>query len=363
MKLKSLSLENVRNYKKLRFDFPDEKIIVIQGLNAQGKTNLLESILLLSLTKTFSNAKQEDLIMWEKNFARINGLITDQEDLLNLEFFWGKTKQFPKTLKINNVKKKTEDFVGTLQVVIFTPKEINLISDSPSIRRRYLNIILSQTDKKYLRSLIEFKNTLKNRNALLKMINANKSKEDELIFWDKKLIEGGSSIYFKRRNLINKIQESLSDNYSHIAGKENLLTIVWNKDIPESLEDIETFYKNKIETMRPKDIVTETTLSGPHRDDFSILLNGKEISISGSRGEWRSAILALKLSEVDYIKNITGKTPILLLDDILSEFDSFRQENVLSLFHTEQIIITTTHLLSKPKNSRIYEVRNGTITE
>ncbi len=363
MKLKSLSLENVRNYEKLRFDFPDEKIIVIQGLNAQGKTNFLESILLLSLTKTFSNAKQEDLIMWGKDFARISGVITDQKDLLSLEFFWGKTKQFPKTLKINNVKKKTEDFVGNLQVVIFTPKEMNLISDPPSIRRKYLNIILSQTDKKYLQNLINFQNTLKNRNALLKMINDKKSKEDELVFWDKKLTEEGSDIYFKRRKFISKIQESLSNNYSHVAGKENLLSIMWNKNIPESLEDIKIFYKNKIENMRGKDIITETTLSGPHRDDFSIFLNGKEISISGSRGEWRSAILALKLSEVNYIKNTTGKTPILLLDDVLSEFDPLRQKNVLNLFHAEQIIITTAHPINKPEDSRIYEVRNGVITE
>jgi DNA replication and repair protein RecF len=361
MKLKSISLENVRNYEKLRFDFPDEKIIIIQGPNAQGKTNFLESILLLSLTKSFAAAKQEELIMWEKDFARIEGTIIDQEDSLELELFWGKTKQFPKTTKVNNVKKKTEDFVGTLQSVIFTPKEMNLISDSPSIRRRYLNIILSQTDKSYLRSLSKYQNILKNRNALLKMIGANRAKEDELTFWDTKLVEEGSNIYFKRRKLIKEIQKTLSDNYSHIAGKKNSLKIIWSKEIPESLEKINSFYQKKIKAMRPKDIATETTLSGPHRDDFSILLNEKEISISGSRGEWRSAVLALKLSEVDYIKKSTKKTPILLLDDVLSEFDSERQKNVLSLFHTDQIIITTTHLLNQPEHSRVYEVKQGTI--
>lgn len=362
MKIQTLKLENVRNYEHLDFKFPEENMVIFHGENAQGKTNILESIFMLALTKSFSPAKNEEIVQWKKEFARISGTISENDDSRELEVFWGKEKKYPKTLKINRVKKKTEEYMGKLRVILFTPQEIDLIPGSPAIRRRHLSIILSQTDKNYLKNITAFQKTLKNRNSLLRMIREEKSNEDELNYWDEKLVLEGSYVYEKRRDFMKKINAMLSESYSHIAGKKHEFALSWTKDISENGEEIEDWYRKKIFLNRQRDIAAETTLSGPHRDDYHFLLDRNELTSTGSRGEWRTAVLATKLSEVKFINEETQSSPILLLDDVLSEFDTTRQKNVLKLFHADQIIITSTGTSQTDHNAKIYNVKNGTVT-
>jgi DNA replication and repair protein RecF len=363
MKIQSITLENVRNYEKLDFVFPEEKVLILEGKNAQGKTNFLESIFMLALTKSFSPAKQDEVITWDKDYARIEGSVITNGDAKKIELFWGKGRQYPKTLKVNESKNKTEEYIGSLRVVLFTPYEMNIIPGSPNARRKYVNIILSQTDPHYLKNLAILQNTLKNRNALLKKLNEGLGDKSELTYWNDKLIEEGSFVYAKRRELENELNKTLSDHYSHIAGNKNDLKLKWKKELPNSEEEIKSIYKKKIQDSIARDIAVETTLSGPHRDDFILFLNEKNLEVSGSRGEWRSAILALKLGEIEYMEAEDKKTPILLLDDILSEFDQERQKNVLNLFHADQIIMTTTHVDKTPEDVAIYSVQNGTISK
>lgn len=361
MKLRSIHLENVRNFAKLDFTFPEERIIAMEGKNTQGKTNFLESVFLLAVAKSFSPAKSEEIIMWGKDFARVSGSIESNGVRSDLEIFWGQGRKYPRTLKIQGAKRKVEEYIGTMKVVLFTPQEITLISDSPAARRKQLNIILSQEDRTYLKSLVRYRNTLRNRNALLKRIAEGKSKEDELEYWNRKLITDGGTIFSKRRKLLKKMNETMDDNFSFIAGKKHNVDLVWTREIPESEDDAKEWYTKKLGEMRTKDLAAQTTLVGPHRDDYTIMLDEKPIAATGSRGEWRTAVLAMKLCEIEWMKEVGGDSPILLLDDVLSEFDSSRQKNVLSLFHADQIIVTGTHIDHTNKDQTIFTVEKGTI--
>jgi len=349
MKIQKLKLEHFRNYTNFELDF-EKNILLIKGKNAQGKTNLIEAIFGLSIGKSFRLKDLSEGIEWKQDFLRIKGILDDETEL---ELFYSTHPRKQKVSKINGINLKLNDFVGHFLSVLFTPEDINLISATPGLRRRFLDILLSQISHNYLVNSLNYQKILKQRNKLLKAIFEKKSQTDELDFWDLKLAEHGKQIIQERHNFFNSIQTFLEDQYSKISGKTENLTLNYLTKI----QDTENYF-DKLVLHRKKDILMTETSLGPHRDDFEFILNEKPITTFGSRGEYRSCILALKLSEVHFIEFQTGRKPVLLLDDVFSELDSERQQYLLETIQNQQTVITTTDdtILSNNENIQILEI-------
>lgn len=333
MQIQTLKLEHFRNYESFKLDF-EKNVLLIKGKNARGKTNLIEALFALSIGKSFRIKDLSEGIEWGQEYLRIQGFLVDGTEL---ELFYSSRPRRQKMSKINGVKKKLNDFVGNFLSVLFTPEDIDLISAAPGMRRRFLDILLSQVSHSYLIQLLTYQKILKQRNKLLKAILEGKSEEDELDFWDMKLVEHGTEVIRERQIFFEKTKDFLQEQYQNISGKEDKLELHYLgkiKDIANYAEKLRSHHRRDI-------LLTETSL-GPHRDDFEFILNDKPITSFGSRGEYRSSILALKLSEVNFIEKQTDKKPILLLDDVFSELDSERQKYLLETIQNQQTVITTT---------------------
>lgn len=336
--LKSLELTNFRNYSKADFDFAKTTILI--GPNGIGKTNIIEAIYMISTGRSWRTNRDNELIKWASDFMKI--LITlAAEEAKTLEMVTQKegiNLAPKKSVKVNGVKKKMVDFLGIMPAVLFSPEEIRLIDGAPLYRRRFLDILLCEMEKKYTLALLDLARIIKSRNKLLYLIKINKAKIDELEFWDEKLVTLGSFIIKKREKAIAKINEEITKIYKEISGEGESLQIKYKPTVaPEE-------YEETLIAGRDREIENTATLFGPHRDDFSILLVGKDITTFGSRGEFRSAVLALKIAELDYF-TAEGKTrPILLLDDIFSELDQRRRMHLGKIVEGCQTIITTTDL-------------------
>ncbi len=340
MKLRKLQLENFRNYPNYSYEFDNDKeITILLGPNGQGKTNFLEALYTLSLGKSFRTSTQEDLIEWGNEYLRCNCEITTDNDTINLEVFYSKAPK-QKNFKKNGVNLKNSEYLGNLLTVLFHPEDLNMLYLSPSLRRKYLNIILSQTDKKYLKNLSQFKKVLKQRNALLHAIREKFSNNliEDLEAWDQELIEFADYILEKRKEFIKYLNKNLEKYYSQVADEKNRIEVKYDSKTNN------TAYKELIKLRRNEDIRRAETTTGPHRDDMKFFINGKEISNSASRGEYRTLLLAIKLIEIAYIKEKTGKNPVLLLDDVFSELDRKRQGHLLKSIKGCQTIITTTNI-------------------
>ncbi|OGD57081.1 hypothetical protein A2V71_02265 [Candidatus Berkelbacteria bacterium RBG_13_40_8] len=332
MSIKHLALTNFRNYEKYAVDF--NRINIFIGPNGIGKTNILEAIWFLASGRTWRTNHDDEVIEWGKDFAKISAQITRDSKNIVLELIL----QDKKTFKINSVKKHLIEILGRLPAVIFSPEAIQMIDGAPALRRRFLDILLCQIDKKFTLCLLDYNKILKGRNRLLGDIKFGKSKEDELEFWDEKLVTLGNFLVKKRKEAIKFINESLTGVYQEISGKSETLSIRYKGTIEE-----EKFGEYLIAN-REREIEQSATLFGPHRDDFVILLNGKDIASFGSRGEFRSATLALKILELRYLTEEKGEKPILLLDDIFSELDKKRRMHLAKIVENQQTIITTTDL-------------------
>lgn len=336
--LKSLKLTNFRSYQKGDFKF--EKTTIFIGTNGIGKTNILEAIYFLSTGRSWRTGKDSESIKWEEDFAKISATITSEEthqlDLIMQK--QGYEAPLVKTIKINDVKRKMVDLLGRLPSVLFSPEEIQMADGAPALRRRFLDILLCQTDKYYTLALIELGKVLKNRNKLLFAIKTGKGKPDELDFWDEKLIENGQMIIENRRKAIESLNKKIGKIYDDISGKKEKLELKYKPSV-EAEQFAEMLAGN-----REREIEAAATIHGPHRDDFVFLLDGRDLTTFGSRGEFRTAILALKIGELDYVKKALEAEPILLLDDIFSELDADRRMHMAKIVEEAQAIITTTDL-------------------
>lgn len=331
MQLNSLSLTNFRNYQQFQLDFSPMTVFV--GPNGIGKTNLLEAIYLLATFSSYRTHSNKDLINREETFCRIIGNI----DKKNVEIFMDLQNPARK-IKVNGVSKKAVEALGNLKVVLFSPESLEIVYGGPSQRRRFMNLILSQIDSNYARALISLNRVLANRNHLLQRIKNQLAKVDELEFWDQQLYKINKTIVASRYELINVINKKLADYYQVISDNSDQLNLkYWVKSEPEDL--LETFCLNRNQEIRHC-----VTLYGPHRDELVITLNNQLIGAGWSRGELRSACLALKMSELDFHKNISGQNAVLLLDDVFSELDKNRRSKLLKLVANQQTIITTTDI-------------------
>jgi len=365
--LENLTLANFRQYKKRRFSFSPAVTVVVGG-NGSGKTNLLEAIFLLSVGKSFKAEKDKEMVKFEDDVGRVAGVIKltekdikDDEEKIDLEVVVTKgevigIKTQIKKYLINGVAKRMLDFVGKLKTVLFWPEDLELVTDSPSLRRRYLDSVLIQVDREYRRTLISYEKGLRQRNKLLEAIRDHGAHRHQLIFWDQLLIRNGEYIMRKREEYIEYINNC---EFSNRQIKNYRLEY-----------DKSVISRQRLDQYSEEEIAAGATLVGPHRDDFEFIIKNdalmledrKERSLShyGSRGEQRLGILWLKLGELAYIEHIGGEKPVLLLDDILSELDHEHREIIFNVIGNQQTIMTTTdiHFIEKNRlgNAKIIEL-------
>ncbi len=345
MLIKKLQLQNWRNHGKFAFEF--EGITVLVGPNATGKTNFLEAIYYLATGKSF-RAKDESLIGWDEPFARIEADIQSAENKDNLLVVLENQGRVVKTVKIKEQKVASSKLLGHLGAVLFTPEEIELISTLPEARRRYLNMIISQSDRRYAYSLIHFRRTLEQRNSLLRRIWNGEAREDELEVWDGRFAEYSEQIIAARASYVQEINKHLTKHYQRLAGNNQKLELIYLPSVSptEGWAGIAT----RLTQSRPRDILARVTTIGPHRDDIAFTLDGRNLLTFASRGELRTVMLALKLAEVDFLESVMGERPVLLLDDVFSELDEKRRDLLSQVFTEQQTIITTTDLDHVSKN-------------
>lgn len=352
MKINNLKLTNFRNHKNLKLIF-DVETVLLTGPNGSGKTNVLEAINLLSTTKSFKASYDRDMIKHTEDFLRIEaGILNDNEDYkLEMAILKRGSKEKSeddylidpnilesehtsvKKVKINGVTKSLQAFAGMINTVIFSPEHINMLTGSPSERRKYLDLVLIQVDKAYKKAHTEYIKTVRQRNKLLETIRDTGRGYDQLDFWNTKLLENGCLIQAKRVEMLDYVNSRITHYIKILDSKSSDITITYNKS---------ELSQKRLDSYRDKEIASKNTLIGPHREDFETVFNKFNVAEFGSRGQQRTAILALKLSEIDFLNHRTEQKPILLLDDIFSELDDKHREAVINSINEHQTIITST---------------------
>lgn len=360
LKLKKLYLKNYRNYDELILDFNDNLNIII-GDNAQGKTNLLESIYVLAVTKSFLSINDKNLIMFDSRYSLVKGSLNNNTSFDELEVL---ISEAGKIVKINKKEiKKLSDYISKLNVIIFSSDSIRIFKDSPMSRRKYFNIQISQINKIYLSNLSNYNLLLRQRNEFLKIIDIHKKNDmDYLDVLDEKYINLSLNIYDYRKKYIDLVNKYIDNIFYSITGIKEL-KLVYSSNIDGFDKDL---FKDKLRSNLNREIQYKSTFLGPNRDDYFFELGGKNLSLYGSQGQIRSAVLALKLAEVKLFTDVLSDTPILLLDDIFSELDITKRNNIVKYLSNEvQTIVTTTDIENIEekirKKANVYKIKNGKI--
>lgn len=334
MYISDLTLDQFRNYTNQTIHF-NERMNIIYGDNAQGKTNILEAIYVLATSKSHRTSNYKEMIQLEKDHGHITGHIIkqgiDERIDVHLEVDGGKH------IAVNQVKiGRVSELFGVLNVIMFSPEDLGIIKKGPNERRRFIDIELCQVDKLYMHYLKSYHQALKQRNNLLKIIQKDSSQTDQLDVWDMQLIEHGLKVMAVRSRFIEELNPIFKDIHLNISGGKEAAALIYEMNVlPEAFE-------SGLKRKRNYDIKVGTTSVGPHRDDLSFILNDVDIRHYGSQGQQRTAALSLKLSEIEIVKQMIDDTPILLLDDVLSELDHSRQKHLLSYLHDIQTLITCT---------------------
>lgn len=358
MIIKSIELAEYRNYDFLTLQF-DKGTNILFGDNAQGKTNILEAIYVAATTKSHKGSKDKEIIKFDSEEAHIRTYIEKDGVETKVDMHLRKSKS--KGIAIDGQKiKKAADLLGLCNVVLFSPEDLSIIKNGPAERRRFVDMELCQLDNFYLYNLNHYNKIVNQRNVLLKDMYMNPGLRDTLSIWDSQLVSFGSKIIERRKLFVEQLNEIIYDIHKKLSGGKEELEIIYEPEV--SIEDFE----KKLALNQERDIRSKMTNVGPHRDDFSFYVNGVDIRKYGSQGQQRTAALSLKLAEIELVKKITKDSPILLLDDVLSELDSNRQNYLLNSIGDIQTIITCTGLEEFVNNrfeiNRVYKVSNGMVT-
>lgn len=371
MFIKQLQLRGFRNYESLDITF-ENTLNVIIGENAQGKTNLLEAIYILAFTRSYRTTNDRDLIKWDKEFAKIVGNLTKSTDRrIPLELIFHKTG---KKAKLNHLEqRKLSSYIGTMNVVMFAPEDLSLVKGPPQIRRRFMDMELGQIEPMYVHHLGEYRKILKQRNNLLKQLQFDKNKDRMFLhILTEQLAKHAAVILYKRFNFLKLLRKWAMPIHFQISRELEALRIVYEAsiDVSETEDEakLEAIYLAEFSRIEDNEIRRGTTLIGPHREDLNFFINDKEVKLFGSQGQQRTTALSLKLAEIDLIYEQTGEYPILLLDDVLSELDDFRQSHLLSAIEGKvQTFVSTTNIdgirHETLKQATIYEVEQGVVTK
>ena len=357
MIIKSIELADYRNYDSLVLQF-DKGTNILYGDNAQGKTNILEAIFVSATTKSHRGSKDREIVNFEKEESHIRTYLEKEGVETRVDMHLRKNKS--KGIAIDGQKiKKAADLLGLCNVVFFSPEDLGIIKNGPAERRRFVDMELCQLDSFYLYNLNHYNKIINQRNKLLKDMYLNPDLKETLGIWDMQLVSFGEKIIERRRIFAEQLNEIIYDIHKRLSGGREELTIQYEPDV-----EIEDFEK-KLAAGQERDIRAKMTSVGPHRDDFSFMIGNVDIRKYGSQGQQRTAALSLKLSEIELVKKITKDNPVLLLDDVLSELDSNRQNYLLNSIGDIQTIITCTGLEEFVNHrfeiDRVYRVSEGSV--
>lgn len=360
MVIKSVDLQNYRNYEYLNLDF-DEGINIIYGDNAQGKTNILEALYVCATSKSHRSNKDKEIIRLGHDESHIKVMVRKHDSNYRVDMHLKKNKS--KGIAVNTIPiKKAVELFGIINIVFFSPEDLNIIKNGPSERRRFIDMELSQLDKIYLSNLINYNKVVNQRNKLLKELAFSYSKEnaDTLDIWDMHLVKYGNELIKQRIEFVKKINNLVGQIHRKLSGDKEQLVV---KYVPcvEADEFADEVYRS-----RERDLKLKSTGTGPHKDDMVFYINDRDVRKYGSQGQQRTAALSLKLAEIELVKQIINDTPVLLLDDVLSELDSSRQNFLLDSIGDIQTIVTCTGLDEFINNrfsvNKIFKVVNGTVS-
>lgn len=404
MHLDHLSLTNFRNYARLELELPDRAVVIV-GDNAQGKSNLLEAIYFLATARSFRANSDRELINWlaaedDVSFARLLAGIQKQHGSLRVEILIKEegrrlseqsgvtSPTISKRVKVNNIARRSIDLIGQVNAVMFSPQDIDLVSGPPQLRRRYLDVTISQVDPRYCRSLAHYNRVLLRRNHLLRQIREKHSDPDELQFWDQELVNAGAYVILQRLETVAVLDELTFGLHRKLTGSQERLRVAHRLSLengagvaapqPSTLHpqsstlnpqpstpgllgvlslDLATatpeakssaiaeVFRRQLAKFRQREITYGVSLIGPHRDDLAFIVDNRDMNTYGSRGQQRTVALSLKLAEMEFMRRRTEEEPILLLDDVASELDARRRGYVMEAIRTwQQVIVTTSDL-------------------
>lgn len=357
MILKSVALKNFRNYRDLYLEF-DTGTNILFGDNAQGKTNLLEAVYVSGTSRSHKGSKDRDLIQFGHEESHIRTVV--EKGGLDYQIDLHIKKNRSKGIAINHIPiKKASELLGFLNIVFFSPEDLNIIKNGPSERRRFLDMELCQLDKIYFYHLTKYNKVLNQRNKLLKDIHFKPDLKDTLSIWDIQLAEYGRKLISARRKFVEELNGIVLEIHKKISGNKEELTLRYEPSVKEEQLEEEIVKNQK------RDLKLGMTSVGPHRDDLCFLIQNVDMRKFGSQGQHRSCALSLKLSEIELVKRSMKETPVLFLDDVLSELDSNRQNFLLNSIHDIQTVITCTGLDEFVRNrfeiNKIFKVVNGTV--
>ncbi|MGM9887148.1 MAG: DNA replication/repair protein RecF [Lactococcus sp.] len=354
MKLKELQLTNFRNYEQLSLDFHPQLNIFL-GQNAQGKTNILEAIYFLALTRSHRTNHDKELIRWQQNEMKVAGLVEKNGGTVPLEVILSIKGRIAKA---NHLKEnRLADYIGKLNLIMFAPENLELIKGAPTVRRRFMDMELGQIRPVYLYESSSYNRALKERNAYLKF-DTDKIDKNFLAVLDEQLVNHGNKMMDEREKFIVKLNDFAKKVHAQLTHDQEELQIIYQRHVKQD-------FLSELTERHSLDIFRHQTSIGPHRDDLQFIINGMNVADFGSQGQQRTVALSIKLAEIDLIFEETGEYPILLLDDVMSELDNSRQLDLIktSLGKTQTFMTTTTldHLKNMPDNLSIFNVEQGKI--
>lgn len=369
MELESLTLKNYRNYGDLTLEFSDG-VNVFLGENAQGKTNLLESIYVLALARSHRTSSDKDLIQWSEKEATISGRVKRaiSNTPLSLNF-----SNKGKKARVNHLEQsKLSQYIGQLNVILFAPEDLELVKGAPSVRRRFIDMEFGQMNPLYLYNTTQYKRILKERNAYLKRLQLKQT--TDTVFLDvlsEQLVNVGAQILLARESFLKKLEQAAQPIHAEISDQRETLHLVYNSSVnfdeKDDLAGITAAFEAALLKQRAREIMMGSTLLGPHRDDLQFIVNDNDVAVFGSQGQQRTTALAVKLAEIDLMQQETGEYPVLLLDDVLSELDANRQTHLLLAIQDKvQTFITAPSLTDVARQlihtPKVFHVKHGEIT-
>ena len=354
--IESIELKNYRNYKELHMEF-NQGTNILYGDNAQGKTNILEALYLSGTTKSHRGTKDRDIIQFGYDESHIETIVEKRGICFQIDMHLKKNS--PKGIAIDKIPiRKAGELFGIVHFVFFSPEDLNIIKEGPSGRRRFIDLELSQLDKIYLSNLSNYNRIINQRNSLLKDLYGQKNLMDTLDIWDMQMAAYGTKVLEARKNFIKQVNEIISDIHFKLTGGKERISISYEASNGNmSLEEA-------LKRYRERDMRMKSTTVGPHRDDICFTTDsGLDVRKFGSQGQQRTAALSLKMSEIELVKQVIKDTPVLLLDDVLSELDKHRQNYLLDSINNIQTIITCTGLDEFVNHrfsiNKIFHIRNG----
>lgn len=369
MELESLTLKNYRNYGDLTLEFSDG-VNVFLGENAQGKTNLLESIYVLALARSHRTSSDKDLIQWSEKEATISGRVKRaiSDTPLSLNF-----SNKGKKARVNHLEQsKLSQYIGQLNVILFAPEDLELVKGAPSVRRRFIDMEFGQMNPLYLYNTTQYKRILKERNAYLKRLQLKQTTDTVLLdVLSEQLVNVGAQILLARESFLKKLEQAAQPIHAEISDQRETLHLVYNSSVnfeeKDDLAGVTAAFEAALLKQRAREIMMGSTLLGPHRDDLQFIVNDNDVAVFGSQGQQRTTALAVKLAEIDLMQQETGEYPVLLLDDVLSELDANRQTHLLLAIQDKvQTFITAPSLTDVARQlihtPKVFHVKHGEIT-